>query len=284
MSRTTPSSRAATARSSSSPTPWPSVSLIDLKLSRSMNSAATGAWLRRARTSICSTRSRISVRLGRPSARRGSRGRRAPPGGASAPRARAGARTRRTGTSARASRRGCAAACRAPRRAPARGISSCAAVSRRTSSAASRQRRQRLVTSFSGASRWAASWPKIRQDSWPTSRATSAPSPAIQRATAIVETVPTRTKLSSTTASSVGPESAERLRIPATTSSVRALSASPSRRSCAGSTAAAIAAGAARVGSDPSVSPIVDLCDLLHLSLTHGRGDRQIVRVALTFA
>ena len=66
MSRTTPSRRAATARSSSSPTPWPSVSLIDLKLSRSTNSAATGVWLRRERTSICSTRSRISVRFGRP--------------------------------------------------------------------------------------------------------------------------------------------------------------------------------------------------------------------------
>ena len=66
MSRTTPSRRAATARSSSSPMPWPSVSLIDLKLSTSTNSAATGVWLRRERTSICSTRSRISVRLGRP--------------------------------------------------------------------------------------------------------------------------------------------------------------------------------------------------------------------------
>ena len=57
---------AATARSSSSPAACPSVSLIVLKLSRSMNSAATGVWLRRARASICSTRSRISVRFGRP--------------------------------------------------------------------------------------------------------------------------------------------------------------------------------------------------------------------------
>ena len=58
------SSLAATACSSSSPTLWPSVSLIALKLSRSMNSAATGAWLREARASICSARSRISVRFG----------------------------------------------------------------------------------------------------------------------------------------------------------------------------------------------------------------------------
>ena len=65
-SRTTPSSRAATACSSSSPAPWPSVSLMSLKLSRSTNSAATGVWLRRERASICSTRSRISVRFGRP--------------------------------------------------------------------------------------------------------------------------------------------------------------------------------------------------------------------------
>ena len=57
---------AATARRSSSPTPWPSVSLTSLKLSRSMNSAATGVWLRRERASICSTRSRINVRFGRP--------------------------------------------------------------------------------------------------------------------------------------------------------------------------------------------------------------------------
>ena len=54
-----------------------------------------------------------------------------------------------------------------PARAPRRERPSCAAVSRSTSSAASRQRRQRLVTSFSGAARWAASWPKIRHDSWP---------------------------------------------------------------------------------------------------------------------
>ncbi len=35
-----------------------------LKLSRSTNSAATGVWWRRARTSICSARSRISARFG----------------------------------------------------------------------------------------------------------------------------------------------------------------------------------------------------------------------------
>ncbi len=42
---------------------------MDLKLSRSTNSAATGVWLRRERTSICSTRSRISVRFGQPGQR-----------------------------------------------------------------------------------------------------------------------------------------------------------------------------------------------------------------------
>ena len=66
VSRTTPSSLSATARSSSSPAPWLSVSLTLLKLSISMNSAATGVWWRRARTSICSVRSRINVRFGSP--------------------------------------------------------------------------------------------------------------------------------------------------------------------------------------------------------------------------
>ena len=107
---------------------------------------------------------------------------------------------------------------------------SCAAISPTTSSAASHQRRQRLVTSFNGAARWAASCPKICQDSWPTSRATSAPSPAIQRATATVETAPTRSKLSSTIGSRTQLDSLVRETIPATTSSVRAFSASPRRR------------------------------------------------------
>ncbi len=106
----------------------------------------------------------------------------------------------------------------------------CRRVSCTTSSAASRQRRQRLVTSFSGAARWAASWPKIRHDSRPTSRATSSPSPAIHLATAIVETEPTRAKLSSTSASSTALDPAERRCIPATTSSVPPLRASPRRR------------------------------------------------------
>ena len=44
--------------------PWPSVSLMSLKSSRSMNRAATAVWLRRARTSICSTRSRIEGAVG----------------------------------------------------------------------------------------------------------------------------------------------------------------------------------------------------------------------------
>ena len=71
MSLTSPSSRAATPRSSSSPAPCPSVSLMTVKLSRFTCSAATGLPLRRARLSICSVRSRISVRLARPSAGRG---------------------------------------------------------------------------------------------------------------------------------------------------------------------------------------------------------------------
>ena len=108
---------------------------------------------------------------------------------------------------------------------------SSAALSPSTSAAQSRQRRQRLVTSFSGASRWEASWAKIRQDSWPTSRATASPSPAIQRATATVETAPTSSKLSSTTWSSVRPEAAERRIIRSTTSAVRAFSACPRRES-----------------------------------------------------
>ena len=190
VSRTTPSRRAATARSSWSPAPWPSVSLICLKLSRSMNSAATGVWLRRARTSICSTRSRISVRFGRPvSGVVGGQEGQLLLAAVQAPRGSAGARPRRTRTSARASRRGCAAASRSASLEHRRGAARAARPPRSaTSAAASRQRRQRLVTSFSGAARCAASWPKIRQDSWPTSRATSAPSPAIQRATATVET------------------------------------------------------------------------------------------------
>ena len=48
-SRMTPSRRAATACSSSSPALWPRVSLMSLKLSMSMKSAAAGVWLRRER-------------------------------------------------------------------------------------------------------------------------------------------------------------------------------------------------------------------------------------------
>src|ERR1700686_2963160 len=70
----------------------------------------------------------------------------------------------------------------------------------------------------------------MRQESCPTSRATSAPSPAIQRATAMVETEPTFAKLSSTSASRTWPDSLERLESPATTSSVRACRSSPRRR------------------------------------------------------
>ena len=58
--------RAATTRSSSSPTGWPNVSLTPLKPSRSMNIADASIPSRRAWTSICSARSMISARLGRP--------------------------------------------------------------------------------------------------------------------------------------------------------------------------------------------------------------------------
>ncbi len=112
--------------------------------------------------------------------------------------------------------------------------SSSTAHARITSAAESHQRRQRLVTSFSGAARCEASWANICQDSWPTSRATSGPSPAIQRATATVETVPTRVKRSSTTGSSWQADSLVRLSMPSTTSSVRALSAWPRLRSASG--------------------------------------------------
>ena len=59
-------SRVATACSSRSPVSWPRVSLTCLKPSRSMNKAALSVPVRRARASICSTRSRMSARLGNP--------------------------------------------------------------------------------------------------------------------------------------------------------------------------------------------------------------------------
>ena len=58
FAQTSRASRAATDRRSRSPASWPSVSLTCLKPSRSMNSAALSTPLRRARASICSTRSR----------------------------------------------------------------------------------------------------------------------------------------------------------------------------------------------------------------------------------
>ncbi len=150
VARTTPSSLAATAFSSSSPAPWPSVSLMDLKLSRSTNSAATGVWSRRERASICSMRSRISVRLGSPVsgswvARNASC--------SSAPwRSDSKDSHIRTSVTLRL-RCSMAIACAST----SGGRASATAISRTTSSAASHQRRQRLVTSFSGAARCAAS-------------------------------------------------------------------------------------------------------------------------------
>ena len=49
-----------------SPSAWPSVSLTFLKSSRSRKMTASGAPLRRRRASACSTRSRSSMRFGRP--------------------------------------------------------------------------------------------------------------------------------------------------------------------------------------------------------------------------
>ena len=54
------------ARSSSSPAPWPSESLMTLRLSRSRNSTATRVLSRDARSSAWRSRSSSSVRLGRP--------------------------------------------------------------------------------------------------------------------------------------------------------------------------------------------------------------------------
>ena len=59
-------SRLATRRRSWSPAAWPRVSLTSLKLSRSRKRADTGAFSRRSRSIICSSRSRISARFGSP--------------------------------------------------------------------------------------------------------------------------------------------------------------------------------------------------------------------------
>jgi hypothetical protein len=70
------------------------------------------------------------------------------------------------------------------------------ALSCSTSAITLRHAKQRLVTSSSDAARCAASSAKISHVSRPTSTATSMPSPAIQRATAIVELLLIRSKLS----------------------------------------------------------------------------------------
>ncbi len=171
-----------------------------LKLSRSMNSAATGVWLRRERASICSTRSRISVRLGRPVS------------GSWVARNASSSSRRVSSSSVRwrsvskhshiRSRLNSRLSCRMFSASGERlGRSTPAARRSRAAPRPStlRHQRQRLVTSFSDAARWAASSPKICQVSWPASRATSMPSPAIHRATAIVELRLIRSKLSCTT-------------------------------------------------------------------------------------
>ena len=80
--------------------------------------------------------------------------------------------------------------------------SSSAALSRSTSATASRQRRQRLVTSFSGAARWAASWPKMLPGLPAGLAAASGPSPAIHARDRERGDRADASKRSSTTASS----------------------------------------------------------------------------------
>ena len=223
---------------------------MSLKLSRSTNSAATGVWLRCERASICSTRSRINVRFGSPvseswvAMNASSCWRRV---SSSSARTRSASKNLPTRTRVM-SRVRCNAA--RARRSVSGELSSSAALSCSTSATASRQRRQRLVTSSSGATRSAASWPKICQVSIPTSRAASRLSPAIQPATAAVEAVQMRSKLSSTVVERTCFDALVRATVPLNTSPARAFSASPRRRrSSAGSTTELDAGTATRISA-----------------------------------
>src|ERR1700733_8579828 len=250
--RTTPSRRAATARRSSSPTPWPSVSLIVLKLSTSMNSAATGVWLRVERANICSTRSRISVRLGKPVsgswvARNASSSSRRP--SSSSVRWRSCSNDSHTRMRLN-SRLICSmlSACASA----SSEIFSSTALSRMTSAITLRHHRLRRVTSFSEAARWAASSPNIRDVSRAASLVTSRPSPAIQRATAIVEFVQMRSNRSCTGGSTTSPPTAVLAIVRLSTSPARAFSASPRRPTPSGGHSLSAVGGIGARGSAPS--------------------------------
>ena len=203
VSRTRPSRRAATARSSSSPAPWPSVSLMRREVVEVRRAARRpGVW-RRARLEhlLGAVEDQRAVGQARERVVRGherellAAARRAPPRRGRAP-------ARRPRTSARASRRA------SPGSSPARG----AARGRRRLSRgapraarrrrASRQRRQRLVTSSSGAARWAASWPNSSKASCAAPIPSSGRPPAIQSATVTVAIVQIRSRRSSTCGSS----------------------------------------------------------------------------------
>ena len=204
--------------------------MTSLKLSRSMNSAATGVWLRRERAIICSTRSWIKVRFGRPVkaswvARNES----------SSSRRVSSSSVRWRSVSKHShirSRLNSRLSCRMLRAwaSTSGGVSSCAALSCSTSAITLRHQKQRQVTSSSDAARCTASSPKISQVSRPASIATSMPSPEIQRATATVELLLIRSKLSWTTVSRSWAGPAVRSTVSLSTSSVRSFSASPRRR------------------------------------------------------
>ncbi len=229
LSRSTAFSRPATARSSWSPTLWPSVSLIPLKLSRSMKSTATGSSARRERESICSTRSRINARFGSPVSAScvawyaSSRWRSA---SSSCMRSRSSSNDSHMRTSVTSRLRWSipSASDRA-----AGGVWSRGAAASSESATESRHIRQRLVASLSGAARSAARRPKMTQASRPTARASSGPPPATQRAKATVPTRAASAKSCSTAGSSTRREPCAKVRRRSTTSSVPASTDSPRR-------------------------------------------------------
>ena len=222
-SRVTPSSRAATAFSSSSPIPWPSVSLMSLKLSRSMKSAATGLFARRERASICSARSRIRVRFGSPvseswvAMKASSSSRWA---SASSVRRRSVSKHSHIRTRLN-SRLICSEVERGGERLARRRPCS-AAIARTVSAITSRHQKQRQVTWSRVAARCTASSPKISQVSRPASIATSSGSPQIQRATATVEVRAIRSKASWVIGSSSRSNRTVRATVASRTSSTRA--------------------------------------------------------------
>ena len=231
-SRTTACRRVATPFSSSSPVAWPSVSLIVLKLSRSMKRAATDVPWRVERASICSTRSTIRVRFG--SSVSGSWV--AMNASSSSRRESCSSvvwrsRSKHWHIRSRLNSTLSWSMSSASRSTPW-GVLSGTAASRITSANTLRHQNMRRVTSCSEAARRAASSPKIRDVSRAESWVTSRSSPAIQRATATVELVQIRSKLCWTVGSTGSPEPWVRATVSARTSSARASTASPSRRRC----------------------------------------------------